>query len=88
MEITLKLHAGLSDFLPLDAHGRRPRYNQLQIDVAPDCDVQSVIDRYRLPPKQVAIVLINGVYVEPAARPTRRLQEGDALAIWPQIAGG
>jgi molybdopterin converting factor small subunit len=33
-------------------------------------------------------VLVNGVYVEPADRLTRTLQEGDVLAIWPPIAGG
>jgi molybdopterin converting factor small subunit len=33
-------------------------------------------------------VLVNGTYVEPAQRLTRRLQPGDTLAIWPPIAGG
>jgi sulfur-carrier protein len=31
---------------------------------------------------------VNGVYVEPAQRRSRTLQEGDTLAIWPPIAGG
>ena len=88
MQIILKLHATLGDYLPLDEHGRKPRYNQLPIEVPLDSDVQSVIDRFRLPPKQVHLVLINGVYVAPSTRATRRLKEGDALAIWPPIAGG
>jgi sulfur carrier protein ThiS len=88
MQITLKLHAGLTDYLPRDENGRRPRYHQLQIEVPDDTDVQSVIDRYRLPAAQVHLVLVNGVYVAPGTRLTRRLKAGDALAIWPQIAGG
>jgi molybdopterin converting factor small subunit len=33
-------------------------------------------------------VLVNGSYVEPGQRLSRTLNEGDALAIWPPIAGG
>jgi len=33
-------------------------------------------------------VLVNGVFVQPADRLSRRLNEGDVLAIWPPIAGG
>ena len=36
----------------------------------------------------VHLVLVNGVYVPPAERATRTLEEGDVLAIWPPIAGG
>ncbi len=88
MQITFKLHATLTDYLPRDADGRRPHHNQLQVDVPDGCDVQSVIDRFRLPPRQVHLVLLNGVYVAPATRSIRQLSEGDALAIWPPIAGG
>jgi len=88
MQITLKLHASLTDFLPRDEDGRRPRYNQLAVEVPEASDVQSVIDRYRLPPRQVHLVLVNGVYIAPGERDRRVLQDGDALAIWPQIAGG
>jgi molybdopterin synthase sulfur carrier subunit len=88
MQITFKLHANLTDYLPRDADGRKPHYNQLQIEVPEGCDVQSVIDRFNLPAKQVHLVLVNGVYVAPATRSRRRLSEGDALAIWPPIAGG
>jgi sulfur carrier protein ThiS len=88
MRITLKLHATLTDYLPRDAAGRKPRYNQLQLDVPEGSDVQSVIDGFKLPPRQVHLVLVNGFYVAPPMRSTRRLSEGDALAIWPPIAGG
>jgi sulfur carrier protein ThiS len=88
MQIIFKLHASLTDYLPLDAEGRRPHYNQLSIEVPEGCDVQSVIDRFNLPTRQVHLVLVNGVYIAPGTRSTRRLNEGDALAIWPPIAGG
>jgi sulfur carrier protein ThiS len=88
MQITFKLHANLTDYLPRDADGRKPHYNQLRIEVPEGSDVQSVIDRFRLPPRQVHLVLVNGVYVAPSSRSMRRLSDGDALAIWPPIAGG
>jgi sulfur carrier protein ThiS len=88
MRITFKLHAALTDYLPRDGEGRKPRYNQLQIEVPDGSDVQSVIDRFNLPPQQVHLVLVNGVYVAASTRSNRRLSDGDALAIWPAIAGG
>ncbi len=88
MQITFKLHATLTDYLPRNADGRKPDYNQLQIDVPEGSDVQSVINRFNLPPRQVHLVLVNGIYVAPPTRTTHRLSEGDALAIWPPIAGG
>jgi sulfur-carrier protein len=33
-------------------------------------------------------VLVNGVYQAPAVRETLHLKAGDALAIWPPVAGG
>ena len=41
-----------------------------------------------LPPHLVHIVLVNGTFIAPEDRATRTLQEGDALAIGPPIAGG
>ena len=88
MQITFKLHASLTDYLPRNSDGHRPHYNQLQIEVPEGCDVQSVIDRFNLPAGQVHLVLVNGVYVAPATRSSCELRQGDALAIWPPIAGG
>ena len=41
-----------------------------------------------LPPRLVHLVLVNGVYVAPEQRKARTLAPGDALAIWPPVAGG
>jgi sulfur carrier protein ThiS len=80
MRITLKLYAMLSDHLPPEADGRKRNGNELPLDVPVGATVQGVIDRFKLPAKLVHLVLVNGVYVPPAAR--------QGLAIWPPIAGG
>jgi hypothetical protein len=34
------------------------------------------------------LVLLNGVFVVPEERQSKRFVEGDAFAIWPPVAGG
>lgn len=84
MRITFKLFASLTDYLPLDV---RPG-NQMTLDVAPTDSIVGIIEPFRLPPNLVHLVLVNGRYIAPEDRATTTLQEGDALAIWPPIAGG
>lgn len=84
MRITLKLFASLTDYLP--PHARRD--SQVELDVAPDATISTIIEPLGMPPKLVHLVLVNGVYVAPEQRLTRTLIEGDVLAIWPPIAGG
>jgi sulfur carrier protein ThiS len=88
VQIVFKLHATLSDFLPRDGSGRKPQHNQLVLDVPEGSNVQSVVDRFRLPARLVHLVLVNGVYVPPSMRSKWQLKASDALAIWPPIAGG
>lgn len=83
MQITLKLFATLSDYLPGPT-----RDNQVVLDLPAGTRIASVIERFNLPPRLVHLVLINGVFVPPAERAERALHEGDVLAIWPPIAGG
>ena len=84
MKITFKLFASLTDYLPVQA-----RYsNVLELDIASNASISQIIEPYRLPPKLVHLVLINGKYIEPEKRLTQTLAEGDVLAIWPPIAGG
>ncbi len=84
MKITLKLFASLTDYLPPEA-----KYtNVVELDIAPDTTISQLVDQHRLPDKLVHLVLVNGSYIAPEARPTRTLIDGDVLAIWPPIAGG
>jgi thiamine biosynthesis protein ThiS len=83
MNVTLKLYASLSDYLPADA-----RHNQVQLDLPDGATVGAVIEQYRLPPKLTHLVLVNGAFVPRDARATAALREGDQLAVWPPIAGG
>ncbi len=84
MKITLKVYATLTDYLP--DHARRT--NTLELDVPDDASIASLVAPLHLPPKLVHLVLVNGVYIAPAARADWRLKDGDAVAIWPPIAGG
>ncbi|MBK8335408.1 MAG: MoaD/ThiS family protein [Sterolibacteriaceae bacterium] len=84
MNITIKLYATLGDYLPLEAR----RNNRLVMQVGDDTTVTDVIAPLNMPEKLVHLVLVNGHFVPPAARNTRKLTEGDVLAIWPPIAGG
>ena len=84
MNITLKLYATLTDYLPVEAR----RTNQCPMQVSEGTTVMDVISPLQMPAKLVHLVLINGHFVPPAVRASRRLVEGDVLAIWPPIAGG
>ena len=84
MQITFKLFATLTDYLPPEAR----RANQLDLEVAPTDSIARIIEPFGLPPKLVHLVLVNGRYVAPEVRGSTTLNDGDVLAIWPPIAGG
>jgi sulfur carrier protein ThiS len=84
MQITFKLYASLTDYLPAEHRVG----NLMPLDVPPESTIATIIAPFNLPMKLVHLVLINGVYVPPEQRATRVLVEGDVLAIWPPIAGG
>ncbi|MCP5426592.1 MAG: MoaD/ThiS family protein [Gammaproteobacteria bacterium] len=83
MQITLKLYATLSEFLPPGAVR-----NVKSLDVPEAANVASVIKQLSLPQELVHLVLVNGVYIPPETRVSTMLNENDALAIWPPVAGG
>jgi sulfur carrier protein ThiS len=83
MQITFKLYASLTDYLP-PAHRVG---NQMPLQVAQGASIAQIIEPFQ-PLKMVHLVLINGHYVAPEERGSRKLAEGDVLAIWPPIAGG
>jgi sulfur carrier protein ThiS len=85
MKITFKLFASLTDYLPPQ---RERGSNFVDIDVPEGASILEAVAPFQLPQKMVHLVLVNGIYVPPAERGTRRLCEGDVLAIWPPVAGG
>jgi molybdopterin converting factor small subunit len=84
MNITFKLFATLTDYLPPEAR----RSNQVLLDIDPATPISQIIEPFGLPPKLVHLVLVNGKYIQPEERLSATLIEGDVLAIWPPIAGG
>ena len=84
MNITFKLFATLTDYLPAEVR----RSNQMVLDVPADATLLQIIEPFGLPPKLVHLVLVNGKYIAPEVRGTTTLAEGDVLAIWPPVAGG
>lgn len=84
MNITFKLFATLTDYLPAEAR----RSNQVTLNVAQDAPISHIIEPFGMPPKLVHLVLVNGKYIKPEDRETTTLVEGDVLAIWPPVAGG
>ena len=84
MQITFKLYASLTDYLPAD----RRRSNEMTLEIEPSATIAEIIEPFQLPMKLVHLVLVNGSFVPPEGRAARTLVEGDVLAIWPPIAGG
>ncbi|MBS0544972.1 MAG: MoaD/ThiS family protein [Proteobacteria bacterium] len=83
MRIAFKLFASLSDYLPAGS-----RDNRIDLDVDEGVSVAELIRRYEVPERNAHLVLVNGLFIPPAERSRRRLQEGDEVAVWPPIAGG
>lgn len=83
MQVTLKLFANLTDYLPPGS-----RDNRIDLEADERESVADILARYQLPARMVHLVLVNGVYLAPGERPARHLRAGDQLAVWPPIAGG
>lgn len=84
MQVTLKLYATLTDYLPPAARAE----NLVPLDVEDGATIASAIAPFHLPPRLTHLVLVNGHFVPREERDSRPLREGDVLAIWPPIAGG
>jgi len=83
VQVTVKLFASLVDYLPPEA-----RDYQVDLEFPVSMTLAGVVQRLKLPEDRVHLVLLNGVYVEPEARVGTTVSDGDAVAIWPPIAGG
>jgi molybdopterin converting factor small subunit len=47
-----------------------------------------VLEQFGVPLGSVHLVLLNGVYLDAAARNQGLIKADDVLAIWPPVAGG
>jgi sulfur carrier protein ThiS len=83
MQVTLKLYASLGIYLPDGA-----LKNQADVKVDDGTTIRSLLDSYNVPPAACHLVLLNGVFQPPATRSGVQLKPGDALAVWPPVAGG
>lgn len=83
MKVTLKLFASLGAFLPEGAER-----NKIDLDVPEGTTIRALLDQYNVPPQACHLVLLNGVFQPVGNRTRTTLQSGDALAVWPPVAGG
>jgi len=83
MQITLKLYATLTSYLPEEADK-----HSIKIEVDDDTTAFKIIDQFNVPREMAHLVLLNGVYMQPEGRDTPTINDGDTLAIWPPVAGG
>lgn len=83
IEVTLKLYASLGAFLPEGS-----TRNEARVRIAPGTTIDALLDAHNVPRESRHLVLLNGVFQPPAARPSVMLSERDALAVWPPVAGG
>ncbi len=84
MHITLKLFATLENYLPPG----RSAHNEAVVEVPEGASVADVLRRFGVPREEVHLVLVDGRFVQADALEDVRLEEGQALAVWPPVAGG
>ncbi len=84
MQVTLKLFASLASYLPPN----KKNAIEADIEVLKGSTIGDIIQQFNIPSKSAHLVMVNGVYVKPAERDQYVLQDQDALAICPPVAGG
>ena len=83
MKIQLKLYASLGQYLPSGA-----KKNEIEVEVQNHTTVGDLLQNCKVPDEMCHLVLVNGKFVSPGDRSTLSLNDGDALAVWPPVAGG
>jgi len=81
--VTLKLYASLGSYLPGEA-----KRNSHETIVRDGTTIEAVLDAFGVPRESCHLVLLNGVFQKPDTRSTTVLKDGDAVAVWPPVAGG
>ncbi len=83
MQIRLKLFASLAKHLPDGAVK-----NESACELPEGATVADAIRQCGAPGEHCHLVLVDGHYIAPSDRGETVLKEGQALAIWPPVAGG
>lgn len=83
MQVSLKLYASLGAYLPDGAEK-----NVAKLEVAEGTTIRQLLDAHNVPPQACHLVLLNGHFQAPAVRGAVKLKPGDAVAVWPPVAGG
>ena len=81
--VTLKLYASLGIYLP-DGATR----NEASVTVPAGTTIWELIDRFNVPRAACHLVLLNGIFQPVQTRGSVQLCAGDAVAVWPPVAGG
>ena len=84
MRITLKLFATLEKYLPT----ARRAHNEAVVEVPEGISIADALRRFGVPREEVHLVLVDGRFISTDALEDLRLAEGQALAVWPPVAGG
>mgnify|MGYP001816008987 CR=1 FL=1 len=82
MKIKVKLLSSLMEYLPPDTAGNTVVWSGIQ-----PLSCNQVIERLRIPPDRVRVVMLNGEFLPPESRDTI-LSDQDTISIWPAIQGG
>ena len=83
MKVRIKLYAMLAVYLP--PHAKK---NEADIEFRDGTSITEMLLTLGVPIDQCHLVLVNGVYVAPSERDNLSVVGGDALAVWPPVAGG
>ena len=83
MKVRIKLYAMLGDYLP--SHAKK---NEADVEFAVGTSISAMLSSLGVPLEECHLVLVNGVFVPPSERDSQSVVEGDALAVWPPVAGG
>ena len=83
ISVKLKLYASLGVYLPA-GHAR----NEATVTVAEGTTIEALLDAHNVPREACHLVLLNGIFQPPASRAGAVLKAGDAVAVWPPVAGG
>ena len=81
--VTLKLYASLGVYLPA-GHAR----NEAAVTVPEGTSIQELLDAHNVPRQACHLVLLNGIFQPAGSRAGTVLKPGDAVAVWPPVAGG